>query len=178
MLNNTLNALHYEVSGVTGMKMINAKAAHNKTTLQHLKTTGNKFDHQCNGNVFVLNNGKDGSQIDQLIEAMELELLAMDAFFHKEGQVLVKYEVQNNCGFSIGITGDQLTSKKFYDVAKPSVMRVTQRYGYLFLLMLQVMEHMAEQAGVDSYYKDNDTILQEHMDSWTWKCSMDPDNKL
>jgi hypothetical protein len=125
-----------------------------------------------------LNNGKDGGRIDELIQAMELEPLAMDAFFHKEGQVLVKDVVRHNRGFSIGITGGQSTSKKLSDVAKPSVMRGTQRYGYLFMLLSQVREYMADQAGVDSFYQDNDTILQEHMASWTRTCSTDPDNKL
>ena len=102
----------------------------------------------------------------------------MDVFFHKDGQVLVKGEKRNNRGVSIGITGGQSTTNKFTDVAEPHVGRGTERYGYLFPLMSEVMEHMAQQSGVHSYYNDNDEILQEHMDSWSKKCSNHPDNQL
>jgi hypothetical protein len=64
----------------------------------------------------LLNNGMDGGRLDELIEAMQLDLLMINAFF-KDGHVVVKDYRQNNRDFLIGVTGGQSTLKKLTDVA-------------------------------------------------------------
>jgi hypothetical protein len=178
MLNNTVNSLHYELCGRTGCDLIREKAPHYEITPRHLQKKGKVVERKSDGNIFVLNNGKDAGRLDELIEAMQLQSLAMDAFFFKEGQVVVKNERRNNRGFSIGVAGGQSTSKKTTEVAEPNITKGTQRYEYLFPLMSEVMDYLAEKSSVETFFIDDDKGMQAHMDSWSKKCSTDPRNKL
>jgi hypothetical protein len=91
----------------------------------------------------------------------------------------VKNDRQNKQGFSIGVAGGQSTTKKVTELAEPNIMNGAQCYEYLFPLMSQVMDYLAEKSSSQlNFFKDDDEALQLHMDSWSKTFSTDPKNKL